>query len=115
MSQTPTLTSFLTSINTLTLQKNSQQLRHHLPIEPPYTTPYLTIINELRQHFPKGSEEALERKIVGAVKVIEGEETRDGVAWTAFSRFLVLYFGFLRDVDVGDLGETYGLLSELLQ
>lgn len=61
------------------------------------------------------NDDALEKKIVRAVKIIDGGDDMEVAAWTAFARFMVLYFGFLRDVDVGNLLETYNLLSELLQ
>lgn len=110
---TPTLDQFLGEINRITTLKNSAQLSQYLIIEPPYAASYNTIISEVRRQYPKGSEDALERKIVGAVGIIEGDD--ETASWTAFARFLVLYFGFLRDVDVGNLLETYELLSELLQ
>ena len=50
-----------------------------------------------------------------AVKVIDGNDDVEVASWSAFSRFMVLYFGFLRDVDVSNLLETFGLLSEVLQ
>ncbi|KAH0285751.1 hypothetical protein KCU62_g7278, partial [Aureobasidium sp. EXF-3399] len=114
---TPTLDQFLTEINRITLSKDSAQLSQYLVIEPPYAPSYTTIINELRATYPKGgdSDAALEKKIVKAVKVIDGGDDVEVASWSAFSRFMVLYFGFLRDVDVGNLLETFGLLSEVLQ
>ncbi|KAH0360491.1 hypothetical protein KCU65_g9380, partial [Aureobasidium melanogenum] len=115
---TPTLDQFLSEINRITLSKDSSQLSQYLVIEPPYAPSYNTIINELRKVFPKGSNDsdtALEKKINKAVKVIDGGDDVEVASWSAFSRFMVLYFGFLRDVDVGNLLETFGLLSEVLQ
>ncbi|KAG9543781.1 hypothetical protein KCU79_g17344, partial [Aureobasidium melanogenum] len=114
---TPTLDQFLSEINRITLSKDSFQLSQYLVIEPPYAPSYNTIINELRKVFPKGSDTdaALEKKITKAVKVIDGGDDVEVASWSAFSRFMVLYFGFLRDVDVGNLLETFGLLSEVLQ
>jgi hypothetical protein len=114
---TPTLDQFLSEINRITLSKDSAQLSQYLVIEPPYAPSYTTIINELRSSYPKGSDSdtALEKKIVKAVKVIDGGDDVEVASWSAFSRFMVLYFGFLRDVDVRNLLETFGLLSEVLQ
>jgi hypothetical protein len=114
---TPTLDQFLSEINRITLSKDSAQLSQYLVIEPPYAASYNTIINELRTSYPKGSDSdaALEKKIVKVVKVIDGGDDVEVASWSAFSRFMVLYFGFLRDVDVGNLLETFGLLSEVLQ
>ncbi|KAI4736690.1 hypothetical protein E4T50_12834 [Aureobasidium sp. EXF-12298] len=114
---TPTLDQFLSEINRITLSKGSAQLSQYLVIEPPYAPSYTTIINELRTSYPKGadSDTALEKKIVKAVKVIDGGDDVEVASWSAFSRFMVLYFGFLRDVDVRNLLETFGLLSEVLQ
>ncbi|KAG2160921.1 hypothetical protein JADG_000660 [Aureobasidium aubasidani] len=127
MATTPTLDQFLQEINRITTSKDSAQLSQYLVIEPPYATSYTTIISELRRVFPKANgnnnnnntnsknDDALEKKIVRAVKIIDGGDDMEVAAWTAFARFMVLYFGFLRDVDVGNLLETYNLLSELLQ
>jgi hypothetical protein len=114
---TPTLDQFLSEINRITLSKDSAQLSQYLVIEPPYAASYNTIINELRTSYPKGpdSDAALEKKIVKVVKIIDGGDDVEVASWSAFSRFMVLYFGFLRDVDVGNLLETFGLLSEVLQ
>jgi hypothetical protein len=114
---TPTLDQFLSEINRITLSKDSALLSTYLIIEPPYAPSYNTIINELRATYPKGaaSDTALEKKIVKVVKVIDGGDDVEVASWSAFSRFMVLYFGFLRDVDVGNLLETFGLLSEVLQ
>jgi hypothetical protein len=97
---TPTLDQFLSEINRITLSKDSALLSTYLVIEPPYAPSYNTIISELRTTYPKSAESdtALEKKIVRVVKVIDGGN-----------------FGFLRDVDVGNLLETFGLLSEVLQ
>jgi hypothetical protein len=115
---TRTLDQFLSEINRITLSKDSALLSTYLVIEPPYAPSYNTIISELRTTYPKSAESdtALEKKIVRVVKVIDGGNDDVEVAsWSAFSRFMVLYFGFLRDVDVGNLLETFGLLSEVLQ
>lgn len=115
---TPTLDQFLSEINRITLSKDSSQLSQYLVIEPPYAPSYNTIINELRKVFPKNgsdSDTTLEKKITKAVKVIDGGDDVEVASWSALSRFMVLYFGFLRDVDVGNLLETFGLLSEVLQ
>ncbi|CAD0107641.1 unnamed protein product [Aureobasidium uvarum] len=112
---TPTLDQFLSEINRITLSKDSAQLSQYLVIEPPYAPSYNTIIAELRKSFPKSSEDALEKKIIKVVKIIDGGDDVEVASWSAFSRFMVLYFGFLRDVDVGNLLETFGLLSEVLQ
>ena len=115
---TPTLDQFLSEINRITLTKDSAQLSSYLVIEPPYAPSYNTIISELRKVFPKGGidvDSTLEKKIIKAVKVIEGGDDPEVASWSAFSRFMVLYFGFLRDVNVGNLLETFGLLSEVLQ
>ncbi|KAI5269352.1 hypothetical protein E4T47_07169 [Aureobasidium subglaciale] len=116
MTTTPTLDQFLLEINRITTLRDSALLSSYLVIEPPYATSYTTIITELRSQYPKGQgEDALEKKITRVVKIIDGGDDFEVAAWSAFSRFMVLYFGFLRDVDVGNLLETWGLLSELLQ
>lgn len=111
---TATIDRFLGEISRIIREKNAQQLREYLVIEPPYADTYNTLISELRRVYQKGREDALEAKCSAALP-----EARDGIdgssSWTAFVKFVVQYFSFLRDVDVGNLLETYNLLSELLQ
>jgi len=109
-----TLDKFLAEINTLLRQKDNAKIRDYLHIEPPYAQIYVTLISEVRSAYPKGVEDGLETKVSNALPT-----ARDGVdgssSWTAFVKFMVQYLVFLRDVDVGNLLETYNLLSELLQ
>ena len=60
--------------------------------------------------------------MVGATGLVEAVGSADpgggaggAQAWSALGKFLVQYFVFLRDVDVGNLAETYDLLSEVVQ
>lgn len=111
---TPTVDSFLGGISQLLRQKNADELRNYLVIEPPYADSYNTIVREVRQVYAKGREEGLDEKCVRLLP--EASEGIDGgPTWTAFVKFMVQYFCFLRDVDVGNLLETYNLLSELQQ
>lgn len=111
---TATIDRFLGEISRIIREKNASQLREYLVIEPPYADIYNTLISELRRAHPKGQEDALDAKCSNALP-----GARDGVdgssSWTAFVKFVVQYFCFLRDVDVSNLLETYNLLSELLQ
>ena len=110
---TPTATSFISEISSLLASRDSQKLAQYLVVEPPYSASYETIIQELRRAHPKGSpDDALEAKVNAGLTSI-----KDGGAsgWAAFVKFMTVYFGFLRDVNIGNLLETYNLLSDLLQ
>ena len=120
---TPTTNTFLTEISNLLSNKDSQKLAQYLIIEPPYSQSYTTIIQELRRTHPKKSssssnnnneDDALEAKVNAGLVGIKDAES-NGSSWAAFCKFLSVYLGFLRDVDVGNLLETFGLLSEVLQ
>lgn len=111
---TPLVGQFLVSINGFVKVQNEGQIAQYFKLEPPFSDHYASMIAELRQNYPKGSEEALEQKCTSALSA-----ARDGVdgspSWTPLIRFMVQYFGYLRDVD-GDPEkylETYKLLSEL--
>jgi len=70
------------------------------------------MISELRVAYPKGSEDALESKCTPQFSTLsEGDDSQ----WTAFTKFMVQYFCFLRDVNIQNLLDTYNLLSELVQ
>lgn len=113
MSSTQTLDRFLAEISTLISAKNSVRLQEYLIIEPPYSQQYQQIVQELRTVFPKGSEEAFEQKCNDALPIAGDGE--DEAPWTAFLKFMVQYFVFLRDVNVNNLLETFTILSELVQ
>lgn len=111
---TPTLNTFLSEVSRIIRERNAAQLEDFLRIEPPFSQHYQTLIQEIRQAYPRGNEEALEKKCETAIPEAAGGDL--GVAsWTAFIKFMVQYFGFLRDVDIGNLLETYNQLSELVQ
>ena len=110
---TPTIDSFLTEVSSLLRQKNSTQLQDVLIIEPPFAPLYQQIVQELRRAFPKGKEDALEKKCSNALP--EARDGEDDSPWTAFIKFIVQYFAFLRDVNVEQLLDTFNLLCELVQ
>lgn len=120
----PTTTAFLTEIKSLVSKKQPQKLRDYLVIEPPYSASYGTVIDELRRCYPdKGGsavsgDEGLERlvaSVLGDVTGGQGGGGGGGGQWNAFLKFVSVYLGFLRDVDVANLLQTYELLEEVLQ
>jgi len=113
MTTAPTLDQFLGEISRILREKNAVQLQDYLVIEPPYRDLYNAMITEIRHVFPKGSEGTLEVKCSAALP--EARNGEDGAPWTAFSTFMVQYLGFLRDVNIANLLDTYNLLSELVQ
>ena len=109
-----TLDQFLADVSRIIREKNDVQLQDYLVIEPPFGNIYLDMINELRQKYPKQSGNDLEVNCKEFVPEAEADD--DGSPpWTAFTRFLVQYFGFIRDVNVDNLLETYDLLCDLVK
>ena len=110
MAATPTIDQFLGEIASIVREKNSIKLQDYLVIEPPYTNLYGEMVIELRRAFPKGREDALESK---CSKVLPTDD--DDAQWSAFVKFMVQYFTFLRSVNIDNLLETYNALSEVVQ
>jgi hypothetical protein len=110
---TPTLGQFLTQVNGLIIARNESSLADWLVLEPPFGTTYLQMIEELRRVYPKDKESALEERCAQSLKA--AQEGDQGSNWTSFTRFMVQYLGYLRDVssDASAYLETYNLLREL--
>jgi hypothetical protein len=110
---TPTTDQFLGEISKLLRGKSASQLQQYLIIEPPFTQIYQQIVQEIRSVFPKARENALEKKCSDALP--EARLGEDDSPWTAFVKFMVQYFAFLRDVNVEQLLDTFNILCELVQ
>lgn len=112
---TPLLGQFLVAINGFIQVRNEAGLADYIALEPPFSPHYESMINELKEAYPKGNDQALENKCSQALRA--AREGADGSPWTAFVKFMVQYLGYLRDVriDVSRYLETYELLSELHQ
>ena len=110
---TPTVDQFLNEISRILRQEDGGQLQSYLLVEPPYSNLYQSMIKELQQSFSRGDEEALEAKCAEGVPETRGGE--EVGSWSAFNKFMVQYFVFLRDVNIQNLLSTYNLLSELVQ
>jgi hypothetical protein len=110
---TPTLGQFLNQVNGLIAARNESKLADWLVLEPPFGTIYLQMIEELRRVFPKEKEAALEERCAQSLKA--AQEGDQGSNWTSFTRFMVQYLGYLRDVspDPSAYLDTYNLLREL--
>lgn len=110
---TPTLGQFLNQVNGLIAARNETKLADWLVLEPPFGTIYLQMIEELRRVFPKEKEAALEERCAQSLKA--AQEGDQGSNWTSFTRFMVQYLGYLRDVspDPSAYLDTYNLLREL--
>lgn len=112
---TPTLDLFLREISNLLRNEDGVTLQQYLKIEPPYGQQYDTLIQELRQAYPQTRQDLLEQHCSSLLP-----EARDGIElhtpWSAFIKFLTLYFAFLREGhDAGNLLGTYNALSEVVQ
>ncbi|KAI9666470.1 MAG: hypothetical protein M1821_004406 [Bathelium mastoideum] len=112
MPNTPTLDQFLGEISTILRSQDGNKLKDFLLIEPPYSPIYQTMIDEIRNGFPKDKHRLLEYKIETALP--EAQESADGSSWSAFVAFMLQYFIFLRDVNMDDLLRTYFLLTVLV-
>ncbi|KAK4992870.1 hypothetical protein LTR50_000776 [Elasticomyces elasticus] len=110
---TPTLERFLHETSRILREQNAYQLEDYLTVEPPFVGAYGDLVGELKRTYPKGQENALE--VLCTSLLPEVRDGLDGSPWTAFLKFIVQYFGFIRDVDLGNLLEAYNLFSELLQ
>lgn len=110
---TQTLDRFLGELYRILDAKNGSQLQDYLVIEPPFSNVYISMISELRSAYPRGREDGLEEKCGRCIPQPEAGE--ESLTWTAFAKFLVQYFGFVRDVNIDNLLETYNMLSELVQ
>lgn len=110
---TPTLGQFLNQINGLINARNEAKIADWLVLEPPFGPTYLQMIQELRQAFPKHNDAALEERCAQSLKA--AQEGDQGSNWTSFTRFMVQYLGYLRDVssDASAYLDTYNLLREL--
>ncbi|KAI9706122.1 MAG: hypothetical protein M1836_005528 [Candelina mexicana] len=112
-SATPTIDNFLSEISRVLQDKDGVQLQAYLVIEPPLPAQYTLMVMELRKSFPAAREDALDNKCNIFLQETDKDGERGG-SWSGFMRFLKLYFGFLRDVDVQNLLETQQMLAELV-
>ncbi|CAL5874244.1 uncharacterized protein PFLUO_LOCUS8532 [Penicillium psychrofluorescens] len=108
---TPVLDQFLGSVAELVQNRDGVKLQDFLQIEPPLSDIYMRMIDELRQHYASGPQKDAEllRRCEGLVPRSKGSSS-----WTAFPTFLKLYLTFLRDVNVGNLLDTYNFLKGLV-
>ena len=113
MAAQPMLGQFLVAINGFIKAKNEAQLADWLVLEPPFSDHYSKMIAELKSGYPKGSEDALEKKC--SQVLFAAREGEDGASWTQFIKFMVQYLSYLRDItaDPNQYLHTYELLSEL--
>jgi hypothetical protein len=88
---------------------NGDALQKLLPIEPPFNSDYIHMLEEIRLSFSDPQD--LQEFIRDRINVSGGD---DPDAWYAFPDFIVNYFNFIRDVNVENLLETYEMLSNLI-
>ena len=103
---------FLHEISAILRDRDGTRLGNVLLIEPPYPPAYITIRNAMVTAYPKGTEDTLESRINAVIP--EARDGLDGSSWTAFITFLVSWFGFMRDVEVENLLDTFRLLTDLV-
>ena len=109
----PTIDKFLEGIAQILRDKDGVKLQQYLRYEPPFVAVYEQMRSEIRQVYGPGSQDALEKKCTSFIP--EYDEGVDGGSRASFITFLVKYFVFLRDLDVGNLVETHDQLKALLK
>ncbi|KAI5307086.1 hypothetical protein KEM56_004807 [Ascosphaera pollenicola] len=107
--QTPTLDNFISEVSTLIQSRDGAKLQDFLQIEPPWPPIYNQMVAELRSVYPSTGPQS-DKLILSKCNIYE--QVADG--WVTFPSFMKLYLTYLRDVDVGNLLETYDLLKALL-
>ena len=107
---TPLLRQFIGLINGAIGAQNGETLKNLLPIEPPFGSDYLKLLNETFSQF--SNVDTLKEAFKSAIHVVAKDEND---AWYAFADFLATWFTFIRTVNVENLLETYDKLSGLLR
>ena len=109
MSATPLLRKFFDLLNNQIKVNNGEALRNLLPIEPPFSEDYHSLLNEIFSRFK--DEDSLKETIRSNINVVSQD---DKDAWYAFPDYLQTYFSFIRTVNPNNLLETYEKLRSLL-
>ena len=109
----PRMDEFLGDLVKVLLAKDGIGLQHALILEPPLPPFYNAVVGELKQVYPAISQALLEKKVGSFIP--ERDEDNSGGSRAAFISFVVKYFSFLRDVNIGNLLETHDLLKALLR
>ncbi|KAK1084130.1 hypothetical protein LTR48_005737 [Friedmanniomyces endolithicus] len=79
---TPLLGQFLVQVNGFVQARNETGLADWIALEPPFNEQYGGMIREIQNAYPRGSEDAMEKRCSSALKAaVEGD---DGSPWTAF-------------------------------
>jgi hypothetical protein len=105
----PLFDQFAGLVNSAIALDDGDALRRLLPIEPPFSSDYDTLLDEVFAVFD--STDALKEYVRGAIDVIAAD---DNDAWHAFADFLATYFDFIHDVDLENLLHAYENLANLL-
>ena len=100
------LDQFLAGIDSIIQQRDGEQLKLWLFIDPPFSAPYLELAQAVRG---LDTEQALEQRCRAALHEVEAQE------WSTFIPFILQYFTLLRSLNVERLLEAYYMLSELVQ
>jgi hypothetical protein len=103
------LRRFLGVLDNVINTGNGGGLQELLPIEPPFNSDYIHMLEEISSSF--SDPQVLQEFIRDRINVSGGD---DPDAWYAFPDFIVNYFNFIRDVNVENLLETYEMLSNLI-
>jgi hypothetical protein len=105
------LESFLTSISDFLRQKDSNNLKLWLRVEPPVPNEFHQLGQELRASWQDSSK--LEKLIDRLVLESEDDTSDEGGAWPGFLLFMKEYLVYWRDADFDDLLGTNQRLSDL--
>jgi len=109
------LEDYLNEVLKLVREKNSEELKQYLRVEPRNLPDVFEALRKELQTLYQDSD-ALDDKIDSILPVPEedGEENPNiGAVWPGFQTFMTEYLEYWRDADFDDLLDTFDLLSNL--
>jgi hypothetical protein len=110
MAKSALLSQFIGLLNMAIAGQNGELLKSVLPIEPPFKSDFVKLIDDV---FTRYSDlDSLKEDLKLGIPVA-AQDDKD--AWQAFPDFLVDWLGFIRTVNVENLLETYDMLSNLIK
>ena len=105
------LDEFLNAVRAPVRDKNAEQLRNVLLVEPPLPDTYNRVVSELRSKYPKGNDAELVKKC----DTLAPAHPEGGSSWSAFGEVVRRYLVFLRDFDQNNYLSIYHSLHGLLK
>ncbi|KKY17746.1 putative pci domain-containing protein [Phaeomoniella chlamydospora] len=104
------LEEFLNAVRAPVRQKDAEQLRNILLVEPPLPPIYDEVVRVLRARYPKGNDGELS----ALCENLAPPHPEGGSSWSAFGEVVRRYLVFLRDFDQNNYLNIYNTLHALL-